>query len=58
MSSLICAQINCNIGYLSTQAAERADDIYRLLIAFANGLNPGQDQHDVPPDLDPKCLTF
>ena len=30
----------------------------RLLKTFANGLDPGQDQHNVGPDLDPNHLTL
>ena len=29
-----------------------------LLITFANSLNPDQDQQNVGPDLDPKCLAL
>ena len=29
-----------------------------LLITFANSLDPDQDQQNVCPDLDPKCLTL
>ena len=28
----------------------------RLLITFANSLDPDQDQQNVGPDLDPNCL--
>ena len=30
----------------------------RLLITFANSLDPDQDRHNVGPDLDPNCLTL
>ena len=30
----------------------------RLLIIFANSLDPDQDQQNVGPDLDPNCLTL
>ena len=30
----------------------------RLLIIFANSLDPDQDRHSVGPDLDPNCLTL
>ena len=30
----------------------------RLLITFANSLDPDQTQHNVGPDLDPICLTL
>ena len=29
---------------------------FRLLITFANSLNPDQDRQNVGPDLDPNCL--
>ena len=31
---------------------------YRLLITFANSLDPDQARHFVGPDLDPNCLTL
>ena len=33
-------------------------DIYRLLITFANSLDPDQDRQNVGPDLDPNRLTL
>ena len=33
-------------------------DYGRLLITFANSLDPDQDRQDVGPDLDPNCLTL
>ena len=33
-------------------------DFCRLLITFANGLDPDQDRHNVGPDLDPNRLTL
>ena len=33
-------------------------DFCRLLITFANGLDPGQDQQNVGPDLDRNRLTL
>ena len=33
-------------------------DFCRLLITFANSLDPGQAQQNVRPDLDPNCLTL
>ena len=30
----------------------------RLLITFANSLDPGQARQNVGPDLDPNCLTL
>ena len=33
-------------------------DFGRLLITFANSLNPDQDRHNVGPDLDPNRLTL
>ena len=33
-------------------------DFCRLLIHIANGLDPGQDQHSVGPDLDPNSSTL
>ena len=33
-------------------------DLCRLLITFANSLDPGQDRQNVYPDLDPNCLTL
>ena len=32
-------------------------DFCRLLITFANSLEPDQTQQNVGPDLDPNCLT-
>ena len=32
-------------------------DFCRLLITFANSLDPDQDQQNVGPDLDPNYLT-
>ena len=31
---------------------------YRLLITFANNLDPDKDRQNVGPDLDPNCLTL
>ena len=31
---------------------------YRLLITFANSLDPDQDRQNVGPDLDPNALTL
>ena len=33
-------------------------DFCRLLITFANSLDPDQDQHNVGPDPDPNLLTL
>ena len=33
-------------------------DFCRLLITFANSLDPDQAQQNVGPDLDPNCLTL
>ena len=33
-------------------------DFCPLLIAFANSLDPGQDRHNVNPDLDPNRFTL
>ena len=35
-----------------------SDDFCRLLITFANSLDPDQDLQNVGPDLNPTCLTF
>ena len=35
-----------------------SDDFCRLLITFANSLDPDQDQQIVGPDLYPTCLTL
>ena len=35
-----------------------SDDFCRLLMTFANSLDPDQAQHYVGPDLDPNCLTL
>ena len=32
--------------------------LVRLLITFANSLDPDQARHNVGPDLDPNCLTL
>ena len=34
-----------------------SDDFCRLLLTFANSLDPDQDQLDIGPDLDPNWLT-
>ena len=33
-------------------------DQYRLLVTFANSLDPDQDRQNVGPDLDPNRLTL
>ena len=33
-------------------------DLYRLLMSFANSLDPDQDRQNVGPDLDPNRLTL
>ena len=33
-------------------------DFYRLLLTFANSLDPDQARQNVGPDLDPNCLTL
>ena len=33
-------------------------DSFRLLITFANSLDPDQDLQNVGPKLDPNCLTL
>ena len=33
-------------------------DFCRLLLSFANNLEPDHDQQNVGPDLDPNCLTL
>ena len=33
-------------------------DFYRLLLTFANSLDPDKDQQNVSPDLDPNYLTL
>ena len=33
-------------------------DFCRLLITFANSLDPNQARQNVGPDLDPNCLTL
>ena len=33
-------------------------DLCRLLITFANSLDPDQARQNVGPDLDPNCLTL
>ena len=35
-----------------------SSDFCRLLITFANSLDPDQDQQNVGLDLDPNCLTL
>ena len=35
-----------------------SDDFCRLLVAYANSLDPDQDRHNVGPDLDIYCLTL
>ena len=47
-------------GYVSMSANSSlaSGDFCRLLITFANSLDPDQDQQNVGPDLDPNCLTL
>ena len=48
----LCKQVELNF-FLASR------DFCRLLnIAFANSLDPDQDQHNVGPDLDPNHLTL
>ena len=35
-----------------------SDSFHRLLITFANSLDPDQDRQNVGLDLDPNCLTL
>ena len=35
-----------------------SDDLFRLLMIFANSLGPDQDRQNVGPDLDPNRLTL
>ena len=35
-----------------------SSDFFRLLIAFANSLNPDQDGYNIGSDLDPNNLTL
>ena len=44
---------NITIGYTAT-----AGHLTRLLITFANSLDPDQARQNIGPDLDPKCLTL
>ena len=49
------------LGLLSFQVLEfilKFNSKYRLLITFANSLNPDQTRQNVRPDLDPNCLTL
>ena len=38
-------------------SSHASGDFCRLLITFANSLDPDQDRQNVSPDLDPDCLT-
>ena len=38
--------------------ANVSESFSRLLITFANSLDPDQDQQNVCPGLDPNCLTL
>ena len=61
--SLDCIH-NFNIGKFSSRfqcvlnSSLASGDFYRLLITFANSLDPDQDRQNVGPDLDPNCLTL
>ena len=43
---------------LTWSVAECAECNCRLLITFANSLEPDQARQNVAPDLDPNCLTL
>ena len=42
----------------SVNTSPASGDFCRLLITFANSLDPDQARQNVGPDLDPYCLTF
>ena len=42
----------------NNQNCHASGDFCHLLVAFANSLDPDQDQHFVGPDLDPNLLTL
>ena len=41
-----------------TNSVHASGDFCRLLITFANSLDPDQDRQHVGPDVDPICLTL
>ena len=55
LSDEICSYPHVTLtvgGMLNTNTLINSTCQYRLLITFANSLNPGQAQHKVGPDLD------
>ena len=44
--------------YHNSNSLPVSGDFCRLLIIFANSLDPGQAHKNVGPDLDPNCLTL
>ena len=52
------ANAECNIEFKLKSLVNSLPTECRLLITFANSLDPDQARHNVGPDLDPNCLTF
>ena len=49
--------ISTNIEFRIPSSVD-SGEFCRLLITFANGLDPDQDRQNVGPDLDPNHLTL
>ena len=47
-----------NVTCLPSKTILASGDFCRLLITFANSLDPDQDRQNVSPDLDPNILTI
>ena len=55
---LIRKSTACNSLKMSLNSFPASGNFCRLLITFANSLNPDQAQQNIGPDLDPNCLTL
>ena len=53
-----CIPLNNNCNILYSVGLKLFACLCRLLITFANSLDPDQAQHNVRPDLDSNCLTL
>ena len=58
MHKLVCTYVCSKIRFPKAEGHFNSScNFYRLLISFANSLDPDQEQQYVGPDLDPNCLT-
>ena len=54
---LLLVSIITTDKHFSINSLPASGDFCRLLIIFANSLDPDQARRNVGPDLDPNCLT-